>query len=106
MIKKVSRKAKPLSPKMLKAKKELQKTLRKSGYFRSLGKYGSSKGPDFPSLKVESNCAPTSDTFTTVIGKKQRHPDAKDFPIQTPHKQGPMLLLKHDGYEYAGGKKS
>lgn len=92
--------------KLSRAKKDLQKTLKKVGYYRSKEKYGvESIRPCFPDLSFVSNCSPTSDRLSPTIGKKELPVDAKRFNIQTPHKQGPMLFIDFDGLEYAGGKK-
>jgi hypothetical protein len=84
-----------------------EEVLEQCGYSRLKAKHGKSKRPDFPNLKVESRYS-TSDVvgngFKTRSGAQ--HPDAKNFPVQTPHKQGPMLFTRADDARYAGGKKS
>lgn len=90
---------------LVKAKKELAKTLRMSGYHRSKQKYGESKGPDFPNLKVDTNGIPLSNSFANPTPKKQQHPDAKQFPIANNHKQGFELLLRKEDIQWMNGKK-
>lgn len=88
------------------AKKELNKTLKKTGYLSYLAKYGESARPSFPNLKIPENKIPTSDKIIHVAGKKELPKDARQFNVQSPHKQGLMLYIPSDGMEYAGGKKS
>jgi len=88
------------------AKKELNKTLKKTGYLSYLAKHGESARPSFPNLKIPENKITTSDKIIHVAGKKELPKDAKQFNVQSPHKQGLMLYIPSDGMEHAGGKKS
>ena len=88
------------------AKKELDKTLRRTGYVSYLAKHGSSVRPSFPDLSVPEALIPTSDKILHISGKKSLPKDAKQFNVQSPHKQGYMLHVPFDGTEHIGGKKS
>jgi len=89
-----------------KAKKELDKTLKRTGYLSYLAKHGVSSRPFFPDLSIPDNPIPTSDKVLHVSGKKTLPKDAKQFNVQSPHKQGYMLHVPFDGTEHIGGKKS
>lgn len=89
------------------AKKELESTLKRTGYLSYLAKHGKSARPNFPDLSVPSSgTSPTSDRIAHASGKKTLHKDAKQFNIQSPHKQGYMIHIPFDGMEHVGGKKS
>ena len=64
----------------------------------------------FPNLKMDHNPAPLSNRFTTTLGKKERHPDAHQFPVGNSHKQGPMLItpgmIAGGELRHLGGKKT
>lgn len=87
------------------AKADVEKTLRRTGYYRSREKYGLPDGVSMPDLSVVSNCSPTSDRFFPTSPKRFLPADAKQFAVGTSHKQGPMLITKFDNLADMGGKK-
>lgn len=89
---------------------ETEKLLRRTGYFRSLEKYGHSRGPDFPDLKIGDNHReryPSVGGFAAIPPLRSGLPDgAKTFPVGQSHKQGPILWTAADDPAHAGGKKT
>jgi len=88
------------------AQAEIEKTLRRTGFYRSLEKYGLPDGLSMPDLSVNNKCSPTSDRFYPTIGRKQLPADAKQFAVGTSHKQGPMLITGFDNLADMGGRKT
>lgn len=86
------------------------KLLRRVGYYRSLEKYGSSKGPDFPDLKIRDNHReryPSVGGFAVTLPRPRKPPaDAVTFPVGQSHKQGYMLWTSFDDPANAGGSKT
>lgn len=86
------------------AKKDLHKTLHKVGYFKSKARYDGYVVP-FPDLSVESRCSPTTNIIAPTIGKREQHPDAKQFPVGNNHKQGLELILRKEDVQFMNGRK-
>lgn len=87
------------------AKKLTEKTLRKTGFYRSLDKYGDGYTVPFPDLSVKSNCSPTTNIIAPTPGRKELPPDAKQFPIARNHKQGFELVSRKEDLMFMNGKK-
>lgn len=106
---KKSKKAVKLSKqqKIDKAKKELEKTLKRSGYLTYLAKYPQGYRQEFPDLSVEEKprLSPTSDKVVHRSGKHQLPEGAKSFPVGHEHKGGLKLIINFDNLAHMSGKK-
>jgi hypothetical protein len=90
-----------------KAKRELDKTLNRTGYNDLKAKHGKVSVVEIPNYKVESKHA-----LSNTVGNGLRirtgahHPDAKQFPIGNDHKSGYRLIVATDDLKYMAGKKT
>lgn len=90
-----------------KAQADVEKTLRQTGYYRSLEKYGQAVSVvRMPDLSFDNKCSPTSDRFFPTTGRRSLPADAKQFPVGQSHKQGPMLIIKTDNLADMAGRKT
>lgn len=91
------------------AKKQLEKTLLKTGYIAIKSKYGKVEIDRFPDLKVDNSHLPK---LSNGIGNGYKvhtganHPDAKQFPIGNSHKQGYELIYSKEYATQMNGKKT
>lgn len=86
------------------AEKALQRTLDKSG-FTALKKGGTrSARPPMPERFESAHAAkyPSLNGFAKVPGKREPHPDAKQFPVANGHKQGMELVYNTDFLKQLG----
>jgi hypothetical protein len=93
---------------LAKAKRELDKTLKRTGFFEIQAKHKGNKGIKLPDYKVEQNVAPTSDAITNgfKVVTGAHHPDAFQFPVGNDHKSGYRLIIATDDLKYMAGKKT
>ena len=65
--------------------------------------------PSFPDFYGNIPPSPCTNRFTSNVTRKEKHPDAIDFPVAHLHKQGLQLItpaaVKSD-LQWYGGKKS
>ncbi|MEJ6846812.1 hypothetical protein V3589_11405 [Sinorhizobium fredii] len=89
------------------ARRELQKTLERSGYCKLKAKHKKSLRPAFPDYSTNDHREryPSVGGFGPLPGPQALPPDAKRFPVGISHKQGPMLITAADDLAYVGGKK-
>lgn len=92
------------------ARRQLERTLEKSGYNKLKAVHGKSKRPDFPDLSVGDHRQryPSSNGVGNGLAKPTAasHPDAKQFPVGHSHKQGLELITNPADLPYMGGKKT
>lgn len=90
-----------------KAKRELDKTLNRTGYNDLKAKHGKVSVVEIPNYKVESKHA-----LSNTVGNGLRirtgahHPDAKQFPVGNSHKQGLELVYSKEYVSQMNGKKT
>ena len=92
-----------------KAKRDLEKTLERTGYKFLKAKHGNVELDRFTDLKVgRKELPPLSDTigngFIARTGAK--HPDAIQFPVGNSHKQGLELIYSKAYASQMNGKKT
>jgi hypothetical protein len=88
--------------------KKTEKLLKKIGYDKLKAKHGQGNPRlEIPSLKTDNHRDryPSGNGFAKATGKKQLHPDAKQFPVGFSHKSGLQLITQFDDLKYMSGKK-
>lgn len=94
------------------AKRDLQKTLEKTGYAGLKAAGHKSRRPDFPDYSCSTGAAPLGNGFGTPgrglppPRSGAYHRDAQQFPVGNNHKQGPQLVTRADDLAFMSGRKT
>ena len=80
------------------AKRELQATLAKTGVaaLRKAGVRGTRPPLPKPFASDHGAKYPSANTFAKTPGKREPHPDAKQFPVAHGHKQGYQPIMNSE----------